>query len=130
VAVDQHTTGLIRAYIDGWRERDRAKILGTLDPNCVVIECNGPVYQGSGRVGEWIDAWFGEGNTVDHWEITSLFVGNDGAAVEWRFACTWHGAPSAFEGASIVRFKDSRIVYLREYATTKPLYNWDGTWRS
>jgi hypothetical protein len=128
--IDQNTRiRLIRAYIDGWKERDREKVLGTLNPDSVVIECNGPVYRGSGRVGEWIDAWFAEGNTIDQWDITSLFVADDAVAVEWRFACTWHGAPSAFDGASIVRCKDSRIAYLREYATTKQLYDWVGTWR-
>lgn len=116
---------LIRAYIDGWRERDRTKILDTLDPDCLVIECDGPMYRGVGSVGSWIDAWFGEGNSVDRWEITSLLAGADGVAVEWRFACAWCGAPFAFEGASIARLKGARIVYLREYTTTEQLY--DGT---
>ena len=119
---------LVLDYIDGWRECDRAKILGTLDPDCVVIECYGPVYRGTGRVGEWIDAWFGEGNTVDSWEITSLLAGGTGVAIEWRFACTWHGAASAFEGASVARLRGYRIIYLREYATTVQLYDGEGTW--
>ena len=54
---------LLRTYVEGWKECDRAKILGTLDPDCVVVESLGAVYRGSARVGEWIDAWFGEGNT-------------------------------------------------------------------
>ncbi len=121
---------LIRSYIEGWRERDRAKILDTLDPDCMIVECYGPVYRGAARVGAWIDAWFGEGNSVDRWDITSLLAGDDGAAVEWRFACTWHGTFSTFDGASIVRFKGERIAYLREYQTTETLYDWAGEWRS
>ncbi len=117
-------TRLIQTYIERWKAANRAQVLSTLAPDCVVVECYGPVYRGIEHVGEWMDAWFGEaGNTVDRWEIVSLLVGDDGAAVEWRFACTWHGQPSAFEGGSIVRFKDGRIGYLREYATTGSLYD-------
>jgi ketosteroid isomerase-like protein len=119
---------LIYAYFEGWREHDQAKILDTLDPDCVIVECYGPVYRGTARVAQWLNAWFGEGNRVDRWDITSLLVGNGGVAVEWRFACTWHGTRAEFEGASIARFKGDKIVYLREYQTTAPLYDWEGVW--
>jgi len=28
----------------------------------------------------------------------------------------------------VARLEDGRISYLREYATTAPLYDWTGTW--
>ncbi len=121
---------LFQEYVDGWKARDRARILATLHPDCVIVECYGPVYRGIARAEQWIDAWFGQGNTVDRWDITWLEVGDAWAAAEWQFACTWHGTPASFEGASIVRLKDGRIAYLREYQTTAPLYDWTGTWRS
>lgn len=120
---------LIAAYVGGWRERDRARVLGALDPDCVIFESYGPVYRGTARIAQWFDAWFGEGNTVDRWDITSLLVGVGGVAAEWRFACTWRGQPAAFEGVSIARLKGDKIAYLREYATTAPLYDWEGAWR-
>lgn len=30
---------------------------------------------------------------------------------------------------ALARLADGRISYLREYATTAPLYDWTGTWR-
>lgn len=122
--------GLIDSYVGGWRDGDRERILRTLDDGCVVVESYGPVYRGKARVGQWIDAWFGEGNTVDAWGVTSLLVGDSGAAFEWRFACTYHGERAAFEGASVVEFSGGRIARLREYCTTEDLYEWEGRWRS
>jgi len=90
---------------------------------------HGAVYRGSARVGEWIDAWFGEGNTIEVWDITALLVTADTAAMEWRFTCTWHGRPASFEGASVARFSATGIAYLREYQTVAELYDWEGTWR-
>gem|GEM_PF-6271712 len=29
----------------------------------------------------------------------------------------------------LARFKESLISYIREYATTAPLYEWEGVWR-
>ena len=105
------------------------KVLGTIDPDCVVVESHGAVYRSSARVGEWIDAWFGEGNTIEAWDITALLVTADTAAMEWRFTCTWHGRPASFEGASLARFSAAGIAYLREYQTVGELYDWDGAWR-
>ena len=48
---------------------------------------------------------------------------------EWLFACIWRGKPGTFEGASVARLTGGKISYLREYATTAPLYDWMGTWR-
>ena len=120
---------LLRTYVDEWKERDRAKILGTLAPDCVVVESHGAVYRSSARVGEWIDAWFGEGNTIEAWDITALLATAETAAMEWRFTCTWHGRPASFEGASLARFSAAGIAYLREYQTVGELYDWDGAWR-
>jgi ketosteroid isomerase-like protein len=121
---------LVDSYVGGWRDGDRERILRTLDEDCVVVESYGPVHRGKARVGQWIEAWFGEGNTVDAWEVTSLFVAGSRAAFEWRFGCTYHGERAAFEGASVVEFSDGRIVRLREYCTTEELYEWEGEWRS
>ena len=54
----------------------------------MVVESHGAVYWGSARVGEWIDAWFGEGYAIEAWDITALLVTADMAAMEWRFTCT------------------------------------------
>ena len=87
---------LLRTYVQGWMGRHTAKILGTLDPACAVVESHGPVYRGTDRVAKWIDAWFGEGNSIESWDITGLLVTAEGAAMKRRFTCTWRGRPASF----------------------------------
>ncbi|MBV9256816.1 MAG: nuclear transport factor 2 family protein [Ktedonobacteraceae bacterium] len=117
---------VVQTYVDGWREGDRAKILSSLDEECVIIESYGPTYHGVEKVGCWIDTWFGGGNTVDGWEITSFYIAGETCFFEWVFACTYEGGYGSFEGASIAQLRKGKIVLLREYQTTKPLYEWEG----
>jgi ketosteroid isomerase-like protein len=124
MAVDQ-----LQAYVDGWRRHDIPAVLDTLTDDCVVIESYGPVYRGTARVEQWMEAWFGAGGTVDGWEITSSAAAGDVLVAEWHFECTWKGSPGAFDGSTVARLDQGRIVYLREYATTAPLYDWTGAWR-
>ena len=120
---------LIRSYVEGWREGDADKILGAVAPDCVVIESHGPTYRGKERIAQWVDTWFAAGGEVLRWEIRSLEVLGEAGFFEWSFACTWQGERYEFEGASVIRFEEDGIAYLREYASTAPLYDWDGTWR-
>ncbi len=120
---------LIRLYVAGWCEGDADKILGTVAPDCVVIESHGPTYRGRDRIAQWVETWFGAGGEVLLWEIRSLEVAGDAGFFEWSFACRWLGEGYDFEGASAVRFKGGRLSYIREYATTAPLFEWDGAWR-
>ena len=120
----------LHAYIDGWRRHDVAAVLATLAADCVIIESPGPVYRGKDRVRQWMLAWFGAGGSVDGWEITSNATIGDVLVAEWRFACTWKGDAAAFDGATIAKLHGNKIAYLREYATTAPLYEWTGEWRA
>jgi ketosteroid isomerase-like protein len=119
----------LRRYIDGWRKPDPQAVLNTLADDCVVIECYGPVYRGKARVRQWMDAWFGAGGTVDGWDITSEARAGDTLVAEWTFSCTWKGEPATFDGSTVARLDGEKIVYLREYTTTAPLYDWTGSWR-
>jgi ketosteroid isomerase-like protein len=119
---------LIRHYVDGWRTGDAAKILATVSEDCVITESHGPTYRGSNQISRWIDAWFGAGGEVLGWEIRLLEAAGEVAFFEWSFACRWLGERYEFEGASVVRFRDEKIAFVREYATTAPLYDWEGSW--
>lgn len=119
----------LRAYIDAWRRHDVAGVLATLSDECVVIECYGPVYHGRARVEQWMHAWFEGGGSVDDWKITSETAAGDTLVTEWIFSCTSHGEAATFEGATIARLDGDKIAYLREYATSAPLYEWEGVWR-
>jgi ketosteroid isomerase-like protein len=119
----------LQAYIEAWRRHDVAEVLATLTADCVVIECYGPIYRGRQRVEQWMNAWLGAGGSVDGWEITSEATAGETLMAEWRFECTWKGEAAAFDGMTVARLQGGRIAYLREYATTAPLYDWTGTWR-
>ena len=116
---------VVQIYVDGWREGDRAKILSGLDEECVIIESYGPTYHGIVKVGRWVDGWLAAGNTVDSWDITSFYVAGETCFFEWVFACTYAGKHHRFDGASIARLREGKIVLLREYQTTHPLYEWE-----
>lgn len=122
----QSISQLVYAYVDGWVTADREKILHTLDPDCVVIESYGPTYRGLEMVGRWIDSWFVGSNAVNSWDVTSLYIAGDACFFEWVFDCTFAGNRDSFEGASIARFRDRKIVFLREYAMTGKRYEWKG----
>jgi hypothetical protein len=120
------TSILVRKYVEGWKTADRATILETLDPDCVIIESYGPIYRGKEMVERWITSWFGAGNEISRWDVTSFSLTDEGCFFEWIFECTFDGKQGGFEGASIARFKHNKILFLREYATTAPLYEWAG----
>lgn len=117
---------VILAYTEGWKEQNREKILSCLDPECVVIESYGPTYRGLEMVSRWFDSWFGSGNRVNRWDVTSFYIVDDTCFFEWIFACTFEGKPAEFEGASIAHFQNEKIIFLREYAMTAPRYEWQG----
>jgi ketosteroid isomerase-like protein len=120
---------LVRQYVEGWCEGDAAKILEAVVPSCVVIESHGPTYRGKDRIAQWVETWFEAGGRVERWEITSLEVLGEAGFFEWSFACRWQEKRYDFEGASVIRFEDDKIAYIREYTTTAPLYEWEGVWR-
>ncbi|MGA9760883.1 MAG: nuclear transport factor 2 family protein [Gaiellaceae bacterium] len=120
---------LVRQYVEGWRQGDAAMILAAVTENCVVTESHGPTYRGRDQIARWVDTWFGAGGEVLVWEIRSLELADGAAFFEWSFACRWLGERYDFEGASVARFEESLISYIREYATTAPLYDWEGSWR-
>ncbi|MHB9856673.1 nuclear transport factor 2 family protein [Streptomyces sp. YIM S03343] len=118
------------AYIQAWRRHDVAGVLATLTDDCVVVESYGPVYRGHDRVEQWMRRWFAEGGSVTDWNIVSETVTGDVLVMEWVFSCIWQSEAHTFERATIARLRGERIARLREYATTAPLYEWTGEWRT
>lgn len=111
---------MIRTYVDSWKEYDSAKLRSILDSDCVLIESDGEIFRGAekicrelekriaGAYGPW---------QISRWDITTLVVSDDLCFLEWSFA-----GLHSFEGASIVRYKNDKIGHVREYCTTKPLW--------
>lgn len=120
---------LLERYIAGWREHDVDAILTTLTPDCVVIESFGPIYRGHDRVAQWVSTWLDEDGRVIDWTIRDVRSSAEGETAEWTFRYTWRGEEKSFDGATIARLRDGKLSYLREYATTAPLYDWRGAFR-
>ena len=116
-------------YIDAWVAGDAERIAGTVTEDCVITECYGPVYHGREWVRRWATDWFGAGGVVHRWDVTDHVVTDGREVAEWTFECTWDGTRSTFDGATVARTRGDRILTLREYQTTAPLYDWRGTWR-
>ena len=120
---------LLEQYTAGWRAHDAAAILATLTPDCVVIESFGPIYRGHDWVAQWISTWLAEDGRVIEWIIRDLRSSPDEETAEWTFHYTWRGEEKTFDGATIATVRDGKISYLREYATTAALYDWQGKFR-
>ena len=119
----------LTAYIDAWVANDADRIVDAVAEDCVITECYGPVYRGRTWVRRWATEWFAAGGAVHRCDVTDHFVAADREVAQRIFECTWDGRRSAFEGATIARITSGLIAELREYQTTAPLYDWQGTWR-
>jgi ketosteroid isomerase-like protein len=115
---------LVRSYVAGWKAGDVERVVGTLMPDCTIIESHGPTYHGHDVVRQWMMSWFGEGQAITRWDITSVVAGRDIAAFEWIFTCTGRWGEATLEGATVLRFQSERIAHLREYRCTEPPHPW------
>jgi hypothetical protein len=120
----QQAFDLINAYVEGWKVNDVERVLGTLTENCEIIESHGPTYRGREHVRRWITQWFREGGSIQRWDVTSFFYADGAAAFEWVFEYRVTGSAGVIDGASIIRFEDGLIGYLREYRCTETPYLW------
>jgi SnoaL-like domain len=115
-----HAEHLVRTYVDGWKEYDSAKVLSTLHPACVLIEADGELFRGADRIASELDkrvaGEYGPWH-ISRWDITTLAVENELCFLEWRLE-----GRGNLEGASLVRFTDDKISSIREYCTTKPVW--------
>lgn len=119
----------LERYVTAWLSGDPDRIAETVAAACIVTECYGPVYRGRETVRRWAQTWFGAGGVVHRWNIWDRFGTADREAAQWTFECTWQGRRSSFDGATVIRVQDGLVVELREYQTSAPLYEWNGTWR-
>lgn len=120
---------MLERYIAGWRSHDTNRIIQTLSRDCVVIESFGPIYRGHDCVESWVSAWVAEQGRVIDWTVHDVHSVGNVETAEWTFHYTWRGKEQTFDGATIAKLQDGRISYLREYALTAPLYEWQGEWR-
>ncbi|MBI2029784.1 nuclear transport factor 2 family protein [Candidatus Gottesmanbacteria bacterium] len=120
----QKVRKLIENYTKGWIKNDFNLIISTLSPNCKIIESHGPVYKGFIKIKSWINSWINSGSYVTKWDITSFYFIKNTAFFEWYFECVVDNKKHKLEGISVVKFKDNKISFIREYRTTKQLFDW------
>lgn len=116
---------LIQMYVDGWKANNIDLICKPLAENCLIIESHGPIYHGLTDVKDWVQSWISDKYKVDKWSITSFYFVENIAIFEWQFAfSSQEFSTREINGISIVKFDEDKISSLREYRTTKSLYDW------
>ncbi len=108
---------VIDEYFSSWIHQNRDQFLSLLDKDIAVKECTGDVYEGIEAAQTWFETWNGNGNKVLSWEISDRYfdVRNEVATVIWIFECNFEGENFIFEGASVVKFRNNKILKLDEY---------------
>jgi ketosteroid isomerase-like protein len=119
----------LHGYLEAWRLADPSAVRDVLDDGCVVVDYQGAVLRGPDAVARSMAAWFGAGGVVHAWRVTEETGAEDVLTAQWVLTCTWQGVEAQIEGRSVARLRDGVITYLREYATSGPLDDWDTTWR-
>lgn len=115
---------LIQYYIDGWKNGNEAEILDVLSDDCIIIESHGPTYRGKEIVKKWISDWFGKGNVIEKWKLTSFHTCDDMLFCEWVFIYKGKKIRESFLGMTIAKIKKGKISDLREYRMTEFPFIW------
>lgn len=115
---------LMQRYMDGWKDGNESEILSVFADDCVVVESHGPVYCGKDVIKQWIAEWFGQGNRVEKWKMTSFHACGNILFCEWVFAYKGKKIREAFEGITIAKLKKGKITDLKEYRMTAFPYMW------
>ena len=115
-------------FLDAWRRYDLASVRSVLGEACVMIEAQGTMLRGRDAVEQWITDWFDRGGVVHDWQITDQTEAEDVLTAQWVVNVTWQGMKARIDGRTVAHLKDGAITYLRDYTTSTPLGDWDGTW--
>ncbi|MCV2394070.1 nuclear transport factor 2 family protein [Actinotalea sp. M2MS4P-6] len=118
----------LHVYLDGWRRNDVAAAVGVLTEACVLVDSSGTVLRGRDAVAEWMSGWFAGGGVVHDWQITDESVADGVITAQWVVHATIQGVEARVEGRTVAHLRDGAISYLRDYTTSTPLGDWDGTW--
>lgn len=104
-------------YFTAWLDADIAAFLSCLHRKAVVRECTGAAFEGLEELERWFGEWNRGENRVTQWEVSSwgFDEGEESAFIEWEFRCLYEGTEYEWLGASVVHFRDERILELNEY---------------
>lgn len=107
---------ILENYFIAWTKKDWNLLKNTIDENCIVIECNGPIYEGILEIEKWFKTW-NKNNTVTRWTITNKLedIENETIIFEWEFFCNYNKVDYEFDGCTIAVIKNNKIVLLKEF---------------
>jgi hypothetical protein len=118
---------LIRQYFQSWLHQDVMLFLSALSPNITIVECYGPMYNGTDETQRWFTDWHTrpEKGKVTRWDILKVLYDEQQelAAVEWDFECIYDGKVGSFLGASLFGFDQTKIMSIQEYKMEKEHYH-------
>lgn len=122
--VEQHLT-LFQACTNSWIRKDIDTFLSSLDEKVTIIECFGASYYGKNEAKQWFAHWYhSKDNQVIDWRIDQHYF--DAHAItsifEWDFTYRYKGENRFFNGVTVLRAKQNKIVYMREYEAKQDTY--------
>lgn len=125
---EQKAFELTQQYIIGWKQNDLRLITSCLTDDCTIIESHGPIYTNIANVKKWFEFWLAAKSVILKWELNSFYFYSKKhtAFCEWDFQCTSNNAQYTLSGASIIKFRDGKISYIKEYRLIRPPFEWEG----
>lgn len=110
---------LLQRYIDSWLKRDKQSFLNTLANSIDIRECYGASYSTKREADIWFTEWNKLGKVLD-WRIQETYYDceKDLFFATWVFHYQYPDITEPiFDGITIMKAKDGKIVKLHEYQT-------------
>lgn len=106
-------------YCSGWEKGSLEDILLPLHNDIYIKECYGPEYFGKPQVKAWAKKWLSESSHVS-WKLKRIIKQGNTLASEWKFAFRKKdGTRREFDGASLVDFREGKIIRILEFWQTE-----------
>jgi hypothetical protein len=102
-------------------DKDPSAIEEYFSDSIVYSECYGPEYRGKEQCLRWFKDWNNKGSVLA-WEIKNITSIKDTCFVEWHFGCDYENKIAEFDGVSIIKFKDGKIIQIKEFQSKSEHY--------
>ncbi|WP_067142027.1 nuclear transport factor 2 family protein [Oceanivirga salmonicida] len=110
---------MIKEYFQMWISKNGENLTKIFDKDILYIESYGPVYNGIDNIISWFNKWSSI-NNVFRWEIKQFVHTENQTIVEWYFEYKLKDKGiDSFDGVSIIKFKNEKISYIKEFACVK-----------
>jgi len=105
----------IRKYFSMWIKRDFTALDSIFASDIYYSECYGPEYSGLQEIRCWIEDMLCKQYVLE-WKVKRFIHENNIVVVEWFFKERQNKTEHAFDGVSIIQFKnDGKIISIKEF---------------